>query len=179
MTDHGALLKTAELAYRLAHAVRVYCSLNSSKAESGEPHFDYPQAYSYGKHTVSYEEFALTGPQEDFASAALLHSAIYTMAIQMDTALQECVPDRFNHPDADLQSAAWIARLIRNAFAHDPFSPIWLTYPECDNRVFEVKGVIRLCTNGLNGKQVAREDYGGPLALLRLSEFVRSRILSE
>jgi hypothetical protein len=97
----------------------------------------------------------------------------------MDRALQDTVPDRFKHPDDGIRSAAWIARLLRNAFAHNPFNPVWMLYSECENKVFEVKDVIRLSTEGLHKKRVVREDYGGPLALLRLSQFIRTRILGE
>jgi hypothetical protein len=102
------------------------------------------------------------------------------MAIQMDRVLQEVVgSDRFKHPDSDINSASWIARLIRNAFAHNPFNPTWQTCPECDNKVFEVEGIIRLRTKGLNGRRMEMDDYGGPLSLFRLSGFIRMYILRE
>ena len=157
--DYVALLKTAEMTYRLAHAVRAECAIHVLHGE--EAHFDYPQIYTYGKHKVILGEFALTGQQESLASAALLHSATYTMAIQMDRVLQEVVgSDRFKHPDSDISSASWIARLIRNAFAHSPFNPTWQTYPECDKKVFRditifTQKALAICTaNGYNSGEV-------------------------
>lgn len=87
--------------------------------------------------------------------------------------LQAIIPDRFRHPNPNIRCASWIARLIRNAFAHNPFAPVWKTYAECKNQTYNVNDVISLKTTGLNGKPVERLDYGGPLALLRLLDFVK------
>ena len=97
--------------------------------------------------------------------------------LQFKLALESAVPDRFKHLNDDFRNAAWIARLIRNAFAHAPFNPSWQFYPECRNRVFEVRDTIRLDTAGIEGAFVERRHYGGPLAVLRLSQFVRERVL--
>jgi hypothetical protein len=42
-----------------------------------------------------------------------------------------------------------------------------------------VRDIISLDTNGLQGLALKREHYGGPLALLRLSQFVRYEILKD
>jgi hypothetical protein len=115
----------------------------------------------------------LNREQEIFAATLLVHSATYLCAVQADTILQATTHDRFKHVNQNIRSASWIARLIRNAFAHNPFAPVWKTYPECENQIYSVENVISLNTAGLNGKPVRRLDYGGPLALLCLSDFVK------
>ena len=71
-----------------------------------------------------------------------------------------------------IKSASWIARLIRNAFAHNPFDPVWIIQAECKNKQYEVPGTISLDTSSIDGKRLLRIHYGGPLAILKLSEFV-------
>lgn len=171
---HRQLITVAQYQFKLALAVSMHCT--STQPENA---FTYLGAFSYGKHVATLEELSLTPKEEKFAAAALEHSATYVMAVQIDTALQAVFPQRFSHQKTDIQQSAWIARLIRNAFAHDPLNPVWLTYPECDNKVFSVQEIITLNTAQLNGKSLQRMDYGGPLALLRLSEFVKNQLLYE
>jgi hypothetical protein len=45
--------------------------------------------------------------------------------------------------------------------------------------VFSVNDIITLNTDGLQGKPFDWRQYGGPLALLRLSHFVRREILKD
>ncbi len=137
------------------------------------PELVYYDQFTYGGHLFKKEELELTKEQESFAAGLLVHSATYLCAVQADTVLQDAVPDRFKHTDPNIRSASWIARLIRNAFAHNPFEPVWKTYSECENQTYAVENVISLNTRGLDGKPVERLDYGGPLALLRLLDFVK------
>jgi hypothetical protein len=78
-----------------------------------------------------------------------------------------------------VRSAYQIARMIRNAFAHAPFSPKWRTDKYCNDMVFEVPNIITLNTTGLNGTPFDWRHYGGPLALFRLCRFVRFEILKD
>jgi hypothetical protein len=71
------------------------------------------------------------------------------------------------------RSASQIVRLIRNAFAHNPFAPVWRIPRECENQTYNVNNTIALKTSGLNGKPLERLNYGGPLALLCLLEFIK------
>jgi hypothetical protein len=41
------------------------------------------------------------------------------------------------------------AELIRNAFAHDPFNPVWRITPETQDQEFEVRDVLTRKTTGL------------------------------
>jgi hypothetical protein len=166
------VLELAEEQYKLAIAVRAKVAI------SDDPLFDYLEAFSFGRYTLTGEELGLSQEEEE-AAWALVHCAIYIVAVQLDTVLSETVPDRFAHSDDSIRSSSWIARLTRNAFSHNPFIPTWLTYPECDNKQCIVPGIISLKTVSLNGKCLDRMDYGGPLALLKLSQFIREEILSE
>ena len=171
---HRQLITVAQHQFKLALALRAHCA--SAQPENG---LSYLQSFSFGTHIASSEELSLTPSEEQFAAAALEHSVTYVMAVQIDTALQAVFAQRFSHPRSEVQQSAWIARLIRNAFAHDPLNPIWLTYPECEDKVFSVEGIIALNTSQLKGKELQRMDYGGPLALLRFAEFVKAQLLSE
>jgi hypothetical protein len=81
--------------------------------------------------------------------------------------------------DSELRAAYQIARLIRNAFAHAPFSPVWSIDPDCRNTQFEIADVIRLDTTDLHGKAFDWRHYGGPLALHRLAQFTRIQVLKD
>jgi hypothetical protein len=72
------------------------------------------------------------GAEEDADCAAcLLHrSATFLMAVAMKDAIRAAVPDPKNHSDSEIRSAYQIARLIRNAFAHAPFAPVWSIDPD-------------------------------------------------
>jgi hypothetical protein len=164
-------LLDAERLFKLALAVHAACTSAEGNA------FRYLEAFSFRRHLADHQQLALTPGEEKRAAAAFEHRATHLLAVQIDTALQRVVPNRFRHHDDTVRSAAWVARLVRNAFAHDPLRPRWKTYAECDSAVYEVPGVIVLRTAGLNGKRVRRMDYGGPPALLALSTFVRSTVL--
>jgi hypothetical protein len=162
---HLELLKNSELQYKYALGLGVT-----------NPRLQYLTIFSYGKHTARIRELRLNKDQEEFAVICIEHTAIYIMAVQIDSVLSETIEDRFNHKNNDVKSAAWIARLVRNSFAHNPFAPTWKIYRECDNKIYKVRNIISLNTKGLNNKPVKRMDYGGPLALLYLSRFVRNEI---
>lgn len=101
------------------------------------------------------------------------------MAAQIREAIIDAVPNAKQHHDPEIQAAYQIARLIRNAFAHHPLYPTWSIDEDCRNRTFNVRDIISLDTTPLNSKRLDWRDYGGPLALLRLSQFVRYQILGD
>jgi len=162
---HGQLIKNAQILFKL--------SLGFSATL---PELGYLSSFASYRHTAHADELKLTREEEGIGSTLLEHVTTYTLAVQIDTALGALYPSRFESADQILQSAAWIARLIRNAFAHNPFAPQWQTYLECENKQFTVHDFISLDTSGLNGKYVDRGHYGGPLALFKLSEFVREKL---
>lgn len=133
----------------------------------------YLKSFSWSKQQPREIDWRLTKKEEYIAPGFLHHVATHTLAVQIDTFLQQKYADRLNHSDNAIKSASWIARLMRNAFAHNPFNPIWILNQECTNKNYVVQGIIELNTRELEGKPLKREHYGGPIAILKLSEFVR------
>jgi len=175
MTDrehHVQQLFTAELQFRLASAVRLAVTGNRQP-------LDLPIEWVHGQHRVRYEEVALRQDQADYAAAFLQRSATYLMAVAMKDAIRAVVPDPKASADSDVRAAYQIARLIRNAFAHAPFSPTWSIDPDCRDRTFAIPDLITLDTTGLDGTAFDWRHYGGPLALFRLGRFVRTAILKD
>lgn len=169
---HIAYLFTAELQFRLASAVNLATTLRSQP-------LDLRMEWTHGQEKVRYEEIALRMDQADFASHFLQNSATYLMAVAMKDAIRAIHTDPKNSSNSDVRSAYQISRLIRNAFAHAPFSPAWLIDQDCRSTILEVKNVIKLDTTGLEGQPFEWQQYGGPLALFRLCRFVRFEILKD
>jgi hypothetical protein len=175
MTDrehHIQQLVTAELQFRLASAVRL------AVTGSRQP-LDLPMEWVHGQHRVRYEEIALRPDQADHAATFLQRSATYLMAVVTKDAIRAVVADPKASPDSDVQAAYQIARLIRNAFAHAPFSPTWSIDPDCRGKTFTIPDLITLDTTDLQGTAFDWRHYGGPLALFRLGRFVRTAILKD
>jgi hypothetical protein len=167
---HIQYLFAAELQFRLASAVRL--------AVTGERQpLDLPMEWGHGQHRVRYEEIALRQDQADVAACVLHRSTTYLMAVAMKDAISAVVRDPKSSPNPDIRGAYQIARFIRNAFAHAPFSPTWSIDAHCQNQTFRVADLIELDTTGLNGTTFDWRHYGGPLALFRLCRFVRTEIL--
>ena len=170
--SHIQLLKLAELQFRLSCIVRTATNFE-------ELPLNVPLVWTYGKHVIQSAEFALTPDEAAYAGDSLYHAATFLMVVQIRNAIAETVPDAKNHHDANICSAYQIARLIRNAFAHQPFNPTWSIDADCLNTTFTVHGIMEFDTTNLQSKPFNWMDYGGPLAILRLSQFVRSHILKE
>jgi len=130
-----------------------------------------PLLFAWGKHTAYIE---VAEHEKPILGSMLEHVGTFVLAVQMDTLLEERLPNRLDHPLPAIQSAARIAKLIRNAFAHNPFSPRWLLTPPTRNQVYEVPGIISLDTTELEGLRVRHKHFGGPVALLRLSDYIGS-----
>jgi hypothetical protein len=170
--DHIARLFAAELQFRLASAVKL-------AVFDGKQPLDLPMQWSHGKHVVEFKEVALRPDQADVASEGLQRTATFLMALTIRDALTACVSDPRNDHRENVRSAYQIARMIRNAFAHGPIDPHWSIDQDCENSEFTVEGIIALKTTGLHGIRFEWRHYGGPLALLRLSQFVRFDILGD
>ena len=165
-------LRLAELQFRLASAVRLATTVKSQP-------LDLPIEWSHGKQSVKYSEIALLQDDADYGAWSLHRSATFLMAVAIKDAIRAAVHDPKTAADVDVRSAYQISRLIRNAFAHAPFDPVWSIDPDCRDRVFAVRDVTRLDTTGLHDQRFDWRHYGGPLALLRLSQFVRAEILQD
>jgi hypothetical protein len=111
-------LATAELQFRLASAVRLATTLERQP-------LDIPMQWSLGKHVLRYEELALRQDQANFAAWSLRRSATFLLAVAMKDAIAAGHSNPKNITDLDVANAYQIARLIRNAFAHNPFDPTW------------------------------------------------------
>jgi hypothetical protein len=166
------LLFTAELQFRLASAVRLATSL-------GTQPIDLPITRTHGNHSVGYAETALRQDQADCAAHFLLRSATYLLAVAVKDAIRAVVRDPKASAESDVRAAYQTARLIRNAFAHAPFSPIWSIDKDRRNMAFEIADVIRLDTTDLHGTAFDWRHYGGPLALYRLAQFTRIQVLKD
>jgi len=164
-------LEMAERQFSLASAVQL------ATTEGRQP-LDLPTVWTHGKHEVRYEEIALTNKEADIAAFYLQRCATYIMATQVHEALKKLFPNPKIQPQPEIQAAYQISRMIRNAFAHNIFDPIWSIDNDCRNRVFEISGIIKFDTSSLDGKRFDWRHYGGPLALLKLSQFVREKILN-
>lgn len=134
---------------------------------------------TYGLHALSKEELTLSLNDRQDGGAALEHTATFTLALAVTQALRDVFVKPREHAEADVRAAFEIARLLRNAYAHQPFRPTWSIDPDCVGKVYEVADVIHVDTGNLQGRPVRWQDYGGKLALLRLCERVRDRIAVE
>lgn len=175
MTDiekHISYLFTAELQFRFASAVRV------ATTRKVQP-LDLPIEWSHGQHSVKHEEIALRQDQADYASFFLQRSATYLMAVAIQKVLEAVVERPECSDDINIKSTYWIARLIRNAFTHDPIAPAWKIDRNQKNTVFTVPDIITFNTSTLHGKKFDWRDYGGPLALFRLCQYVRIEVLKD
>jgi hypothetical protein len=169
---HIGYLFAAELQFRLASAVRLATTLNVQP-------LDLPTQWTHGKHNVTYDEVALRQDQADYAAHYLHRAATFLMAVAMKDAIRATVNDPRTSTNPDVRAAYQIARMIRNAFAHAPLTPRWSIDKDHRDQVFEVPDIITLDTKDLDGTPFDWRHYGGPLALFRLSRFVRIEILKD
>ncbi len=171
-SDHIRFLETAELQFCLAQAVR-------TATTQGDQPLHVPRVWTHGKHTVTAEDLALSPDQSQLAAAGLFHIATFNLAVHICKAFKDLMRKPRDHTDSNVRGAFEISRLIRNAFTHNPSSPTWNIDPPCRDRVFAVHGIVTLNTKSLDGKPFDWRDYGGPLALYRLSGFVREEVFAE
>jgi hypothetical protein len=169
---HICYLRAAELQFRLSSAVRLATTFKNQSR-------DLPVAWSHGNHVVHYPEVAISEDDADCAACYLQRSATYLMAVAIKDAIRVAVADPKTHSDPNVRSAYQISRLIRNAFAHAPFDPVWSIDPDCRDQIFAVRDRLRLDTTRLDGQRFDWRHYGGPLAVLCLSKFVRTEILKD
>lgn len=170
--QHLAHLRAAEGQFRLASAVRLAVTMEHQP-------LDLPIQWSHGKHLVNYSEIALTRDEADFAAWNLERSATFLMASAVLEAIRGTIQNPKSHADARVADAYQLARMIRNAFSHNPFNPVWNIDQDCRDKLFELQNVIHLDCRELNGKAFDWRHYGGPLAILGLSKFVRQNILGD
>jgi hypothetical protein len=137
------------------------------------------------------------------------------MVVQLDSVLKDewgKTEIRCCHPDIERQNISRVVLMIRNAFAHDPFDPVWNISDPTWQKEYKIidkttmTDILTINAKDLNGKKLIRprekavkidrkedskeiadktpkkvfeyaNDYGGQIALLRLLEYVREKIL--
>jgi hypothetical protein len=169
---HLKHLRAAEGQFRLSTAVRLAVTV-------GHQPLDLPIQWSHGRHVVNYSEIALSNEEADFAAWNLQRSATFLMASAVLEAVRGTIENPKAHKDSRVVSAYQIARTIRNAFSHSPFNPVWNIDQDCRDRDFQLPNVIHLNCKDLHGRPFDWRHYGGPLAILMLSKFVRRELLAD
>lgn len=196
--NHIKYLFDAELQFRLASAIRIAVT-------NGRQPLDFPQIWTHGKHSVDYDEVSLRQDQAEYAAAIIQHSATLTMAIAVKDAIESVIPGlskavkkngnniiqavnneiintkdkRWLIPDHQVGTVYHVSRLIRNAYAHAPFSPKWMIQDGLDQMIFTIPDVVDFRTHGLNGLDFDWRHYGGLLVLYKLCRFTRFKILND
>ncbi len=173
MDDREALLKKlilAEQQFRLA------CTVNLAVTNQVQS-LDVPVEWSFGKHSVSYEDFGLRTDQAEVVAPLLEMTATFVVAGAIRDAVSGHFPDPKRHKDSNVVSAYQISRMLRNAFSHSMLSPKWSMDNDCKNRVFNIDGIISLNTTDLHDQFVSWRDYGGPLAIFKFGRYVREELL--
>ena len=142
------------------------------------PQINYLDTFSFGGHVAYRTELALTTEQEEHAFAALEHCGTYLAAVQVHTVLESIHADPFQIPEPEIAAAFQIARLIRNAFAHNPFGPIWEIREAWKDRTFSVPSVITLNTADWTATPTTRWELVWSLSRRPKRSFLRSRQLA-
>lgn len=168
--ESEAKLSLAKLFYKFALAV--------SMTFLGHPDTElrYLDSFSYYRHRAEKSELQLNKDDEQRGASTLEHVGIFMMVLQLNKVLEdEWGKGRLQSDDKDIRNISQVVRLIRNAFAHDPFVPVWDISKSAKDKEFEIPGILILKTHDLHGKRVKSEDYGGQLALLRLVDFIENK----
>jgi hypothetical protein len=167
----ASLLRDAELQFWLASAVRI------ATATDRQP-FDLPLRWSHGQH-VDSSGVPLSQANADRAAHFLQLSATFLLAAQIKNAVVAVVGDPKNSAVAEIRAAYQVARMTRNAVTHQPFEPVWSIDADCQGQTFVITNIISLNAAELEGQRFDWRHYGGPLAFLRLSQWVRFSLLRD
>jgi hypothetical protein len=142
---------------------------------------DPPAIHVWGSHNLSQSELRLDPDSFALCGTILERLAYRSLAMELDSALtvEFSGQDRFNYNDAFVQNTSIVVRLIRNTVAHNLLDPVWKIDRKFQNRKLVIDGVLTFDTADLNGRRLQRLDFGGAIALFRLSErvieYLRSR----
>jgi hypothetical protein len=140
-----------------------------------------PSIYVWGRHALGRDGLNLPTRRLHECGRYQRLFGVHLLAIEMNAGLEKAIPNRLFDPDQNIRAASEIVRLLRNAFAHDPLRPKWQISARVAGRTLSVECVkpqFKLDTAKLDGQIVQRRHFGGPLALLALSEFVVKLIAS-
>lgn len=116
------LLKIAKLIFKLSINLKSF--VHSQKDICLNQNFIF---YVFGKHSLKPKELIFKDKeQEKYASSAFEHSASFLMILQMDELLNKIIGKEVNkNPQSEIKEARLIIKFLRNAFAHNPYSPEW------------------------------------------------------
>jgi hypothetical protein len=135
-----------------------------------------PEVHVWGRHALEPSDLKLAPETFEFCGTILTRLAYRLLAMELDAALAAALKgdDRFNHKDSFVRDASSIVCLVRNTVAHNILEPRWKINRKLQNRKFVIDGILTFDTTGLNGQLLKRHDFGGPIALFRLSERIVS-----
>jgi len=173
-------IKLAELRFRLASLIKFAIR---SKSLS----FNTETSWVYGEQTAYQKELALTRDQSELAAHLLFHSSTHELAsVLKESMVKVCmdgkgqIKDIFDSKRELIERALRISNIIRTAYSDNSGNPVWKIPKDKRNTdKIVLENIISLDLNALNGKPVLSEHYGGPLALFRLSRFVRKNLLGD
>ena len=141
---------------------------------------DPPEVIVFGCHSLVQDDLEL--PKEEFerCGAFLERLAYRLLALELNTGLEEkfgSLNNRETCSDDLIRNSSIVVWIIRNAVAHNIFQPIWrIDDPKYQDKKFVISDLPTFDTTGLNGKHLRRLDFGGPIALFRLSEKLLPRL---
>lgn len=136
-----------------------------------------PDIQVWGKHSLTPKDLHLSAERFGICGTLLERLAYRLLAMELDSALGANLSreDRLNHTDDFVRNASIVVRVMRNAVAHNILNPVWKIDRKFQNRKFVIDDVLVFDTSELkNGDQLRRSDFGGPIALFRLSERIVS-----
>lgn len=126
----------------------------------------------FGKYALSANDLELSHEAFGLCGTLLERLAYRLLAMELNSALERKFgKDRRNHKDDFIRNSSTVVWLIRNSVAHNILDPVWnIDDPMLQNQTFCIADVLTFDTTGLNGNSLKRLDFGGPIALFRLSE---------
>jgi hypothetical protein len=131
-----------------------------------------PGLVVFGKHRLAPEDFDISDDATRLCGVLLELLAYRLLAMELDSALEQKYnyKDRFSHPDPFVRNSSIVVHQIRNSVAHDILDPVWKIDRRIRDKKFLIPDFLEFDTTGLNGKPLGLIDFGGPIALFRLSE---------
>ncbi len=169
--EYLELIKLAERQYKFSVAVGSLALFNDEEIQN-----HLPTSMVWGSHSYTGVEFELKNEEMKECSVLMQNSAMYILVVQIDKFLEIFCKDRYKHSEHGIKNASILIRQIRNSFAHDPIYPKWdVKQPEAKGKRIEIPNIMEIDFSLVDGKIISRYDFGGPLAILRLSEYIRNR----
>jgi len=98
------------------------------------------------------------------------------LAIALDSALKESFPDGMDSEIEELRSYFRFVRCLRNAFAHDPYSPVWVLTGPYYARVYSLPEGWQVDLTQRHNIPVQDSDYRHASGLIRLLDFGKKMI---